>query len=334
MTFISPEMFTLLIAIPLFILLYLRLQQRRKQIAEAYNKFGLAQAQGRDLGRRRHVPLIFFLMGLTILIVALTRPQAVVSLPKIQGTIILAFDVSGSMAADDLLPTRMEAAKTAAREFIQRQPLSVQIGVIAFSDSGISVQPPTHDQAAILAAIDRLAPARGTSLAHGILVSLRTLFPPEPIPDEIYSDLLLTPTPEPEPVPPGSYDSAAIILLTDGENTANPDPIEAAQTAADLGVRVYTIGLGSPTGATLHVEGFTVHTQLDDVLLKEISEITNGVYYLAENAEDLQAIYNDIGTQLIIKAEATEITALFAGAGILILLIGGLLSLIWFSRWP
>jgi Ca-activated chloride channel family protein len=334
MSFIAPEMFVLLISIPLFILLYRRLQQRRRRIAEAYNKFGLAQMQGRDLGRRRHVPLIFFLVGLTVLIVALTRPQAVVSLPKIQGTIILSFDVSGSMAADDLKPTRMEAAKTAARDFIQRQPISIQIGVIAFSESGFSVQPPTHDQAAILAAIDRLAPARGTSLANGILVSLRTLFPPEPVPDEIYSDLLLTPTPEPDPVRPGSYDSAAIILLTDGENTANPDPIEAAQTAADRGVRVYTIGLGSPTGTTLHVNGFTVHTQLDEVMLKEISEMTDGTYYLAENAEDLQSIYNDIGTQLIVKPEATEITALFAGAGILILLMGGFLSLIWFSRWP
>jgi Ca-activated chloride channel family protein len=334
MSFIAPEMFFLLISIPLFVLLYLRLQQRRKRIAEAYNKFGLAQTQGRGLGRRRHVPLIFFLIGLTILIVALARPQAVVNLPKIQGTIILAFDVSGSMAADDLKPTRMEAAKAAARDFIQRQPLTVQIGVIAFSESGFSVQPPTHDEEAILAAIDRLSPTRGTSLGNGILISLNTLFPPEPVPDEIYSDLLLTPTPEPEPVPPGSYNSAAIILLTDGENTADPDPIEAAQAAADRGVRVYTIGLGSPTGTTLHVNGFTVHTQLDEVMLKEISEMTDGVYYLAENAEDLQSIYNDIGAQLIVKAEATEITALFAGAGILILLIGGFLSLIWFSRWP
>ncbi len=334
MSFISPELFILLITIPLFVLLYLRLQQRRRRIAEAYGKFGLAQTQGRDPGRRRHVPLVFFLIGLIVLIVALARPQAVVSLPKIQGTVILAFDVSGSMAADDLKPTRMEAAKTAARDFVQRQPLTVQIGVVAFSDTGFSVQPPTNDQEAILAAIDRLSPTRGTSLANGILISLKTLFAGGPQPDELYSNLLLTPTPTPAPVAKGSYNSAAIVLLTDGENTTNPDPIAAAQTAADRGVRVYTVGIGSAAGTTLHINGFTVHTQLDEAMLKQIAQLTDGEYYQAANEQDLRTIYDNLGAQLVIKPEATEITALFAGAGIIILLMGGFLSLVWFSRLP
>ncbi|HET7375919.1 MAG TPA: VWA domain-containing protein, partial [Anaerolineae bacterium] len=299
-----------------------------------YGKFGLAQAQGRGLSRRRHLPFLFFLIGLTILIVALARPQAVVSLPKVQGTVILAFDVSGSMAADDLKPTRMEAAKAAARDFVQRQPLTVQIGVVAFSDTGFNIQPPSNDQEAILAAIDRLSPTRGTSLANGILISLKTLFAGGPPPEELYSNLLLTPTPTPEPVAKGSYNSAAIVLLTDGENTVNPDPLQAAQTAADRGVRVYTIGIGSAAGTTLKVNGFTVHTQLDETMLKQISQITDGQYYQAENEADLKSIYDQLGSQLVIKPEATEVTGLFAGAGIIILLIGGLLSLLWFSRLP
>src|SRR5919199_6666366 len=176
MSFIWPQMLALLVLLPLFVGLYLRLQQRRRRLVASYGSLGLVQAAaGRGLGARRHVPPALFLAGLTILIVALARPQAVVSLPREEGTVILAFDVSGSMAADDLKPTRMEAAKAAAREFVQRQPRTVQIGVLAFSDSGFTVQVPTNDQEAILAAINRLTPQSGTSLGQGILDSLNTI---------------------------------------------------------------------------------------------------------------------------------------------------------------
>jgi len=162
--------------IPLAVVLYILLQRRRRRIAERYGSFGFVQeAAGRGLGARRHVPPLLFLAGLTILAVAIARPQAVVRLPRIEGNVILAFDVSGSMAADDFKPTRIEAAKAAARDFIQRQPRTVQIGVVAFSDSGFSVQAPTNDQDAILAAINRLSPQRGTSLAQGIISSLKTI---------------------------------------------------------------------------------------------------------------------------------------------------------------
>src|SRR5947208_5814163 len=258
MSFIWPPMLLSLLLMPLGVALYLRLQRRRRRLAASYGSLGLVQeAAGRRLGGRRHVPPALFLLGLTLLAIALARPQTVLSLPKVEGTVILAFDVSGSMAADDLKPTRMEAAKAAARAFVQRQPRTVQIGVVAFSDSGFSVQAPTNDQEAILAAIDRLAPARGTSLANGILASLNTIAAADGRQTpRLYSNLTPTPTPTPTPVPKGTYAPAVIVLLTDGENTAPPNPLAAAQVAADRGVRIDTVGIGSAAGATLRVEGF------------------------------------------------------------------------------
>jgi len=229
----------------------------------------------------------------------------------------------------------MEAAKAAVRDFVQRQPLTVQIGVVAFSDSGFSVQVPTNDQAAILAAIDRLSPTRGTSLANGILISLNTIAAADAgQTTRYYSNVTPTPSPTPTPVPKGTYTSAVIVLVTDGENTVSPDPIDAAQTAADRGVRVNTVGIGSAAGTTLHINGFTVRTQLDEAMLQQISQLTDGTYYNAENEQDLHTIYDNLNPQLIIKPEKTEVTSILAGAGLLVLLIGGAFSLRWFSRLP
>ena len=335
MSFIWPIMLVLLLLIPLFVVLYSRQQRRRQRLLTTYGNFGLTQSGGQTLGRRRHLPPLLFLLALTALIVAVARPRTELSLPRVEGTVILAFDVSGSMAADDLQPTRMEAAKAAARDFVANQPRSVLIGVVAFSESGFSVQVPTNDQGVILAAIDRLSPTRGTSLGNGILTALNALtIKTEPAADEIYSNLQLTPTPTPTPLPKGTYTPGVIIMLTDGENTAPPDPLEAAQTAIDRGVRIYPIGIGSTGGTTLKVNGFTVSTHLDEATLQNIAQLTDGVYYHADNEQDLKTVYGNVGSQLVVKPEQTEITALLAGVGVLLLLIGGALSLLWFSRLP
>jgi len=326
----------LLFLIPLFGVLYTMLQQRRRRLAASYGSLGLvAGATGRGPGIRRHIPQALFLVGLTILAIALARPQTVVSLPRVEGTVILVFDVSGSMAADDLKPTRMEAAKAVARDFVERQPPSVQLGVVAFSDGGLSVQAPTNDQEAVLASIDRLMPQRGTSLGQGILAALNTIAVDDAgqTPD-LDSSLTPGPTTTPTPVPEGAYESAVIVLLTDGENTDAPDPLEAAQAAADRGVRIYTVGIGSAAGATLQINGFTVHTRLDEAMLQQISEIARGAYYRAENEEDLRSIYENLVTRLVIKPEKMEVTSIFAGASILVLLMGGTFSLLWFGRLP
>jgi Ca-activated chloride channel homolog len=331
MSFIWPTLLVLLLLVPLCIVLYLRMQRRRQYLAARYGSLGMVQAAaGRPLGRRRHIPPALFLVGLAILLVALARPQSPISLPRVEGTVILAFDVSGSMAAEDMQPTRMEAAKAVARDFVERQPTSVQIGVVAFSDGGFAIQAPTNDQAAILAAINRITPQRGTSVGQGIIASLSTLAADAGQTPRRYSTI----EPTPAPVQAGSQTSTMIVMLTDGENNGPPDPLAAAQAAADRGVRIYTVGIGSPAGTTLHVNGFTVHTQLDETTLQQISQLSQGVYYNASNQDELQSIYQDLDLQLVVKPEETEITALFAGIGVLFLLIGGICSMLWFSRVP
>jgi Ca-activated chloride channel family protein len=333
MTFIWPALLLLLLLVPLFIGLYIRMQLRRRRIAADLGSLGFMQgAEGGQLGWRRHIPQAIFLVGLTIMVVALARPETVVSLPRREGTVILAFDVSGSMAAEDMQPTRMEAAKAAARDFVQRQPTSVQIGIVAFSDGGIAVQAPTNDQEAILASIERLTPQRGTSIGHGILASLNEIAVNAG--QDVGSPSNPTPTPTPTPVPRGTYMPAVIVLLTDGENTQSPDPLAAAQAAADRGVRIYTIGIGSTAGITLHVNGFTVVTHLDEAMLQQISQLTDGAYFKAESEEDLHNIYDNLEPELVTRPEKTEVTSIFAGTSILMLLVGGTFSLLWFSRMP
>jgi Ca-activated chloride channel family protein len=213
-----------------------------------------------------------------------------------------------------------------------RQPSNVKIGVVAFSDGGISVQPPTSDQEAILAAIDRLAPQRGTSLGSGILASLNAIATEQ---GEIpVTGNSLTPVLTPSPVPYGTYVPAAIVLLTDGENTTNQDPLEAAQTAAEQGVRVYTIGVGSAAGTTLTVNDFTVFTQLNEPVLKQIASMTDGAYFNAQSADDLREIYRNLDVQVVVKPEKTEITSILTGVSMMFMLLGGALSLVWFSRLP
>ena len=335
MSFIWPAMLLSLLTLPLGVMLYIIWQQRRRRVVAAYGNFGFGpQAAAGGPGLRRHVPPALFLAGFSFLLLAMARPEMVVQLPRVQGTIILAFDVSGSMAADDLEPTRMEAAKVAAQQFVAQQPSSVLIGIVAFSDSGFAVQAPTNDREAILSTLDRLTPQLGTSLANGIFASLNTLAAEEEPAARLYSSLTPTPTPSPTPMPPGVYAPAAIVLLTDGENNEMPDPLVAAQTATERGVRIHTIGIGSAAGTTLQVDGFTVHTRLDEAMLQRISELTGGVYYNAVNEEDLTTIYENLDPQLVIKPEKMEVTSIFAGVSILVLLTGGAFSLVWFNRVP
>jgi Ca-activated chloride channel family protein len=337
MSFIWPTLLLILLFVPLLVLIYLRIQGRRRRFAARYGSLGLVHdALGSGIGFRRHVPALIFLAGLTILIFSLARPQATVNVPKIEGTVILTFDVSGSMAANDLQPTRMEAAKAAARQFVENQPSGILIGVVVFSDGGISVQVPTENREETLATIDRLVPRRGTSIGNGILVSLNTIAVDAGDPSILNSSDLSDPqaTPEPVPAPQGWYPSAVIVLLTDGENNEAPDPVVAADLAADLGVRVYTVGIGSAAGTTLEVEGFTVHTSLDEPMLQYIASTTGGVYYNAGNEEELRQIYNDLEPKLSIKPEEMEMTSIFAGLGMIVFLFGGMLSLFWFGHVP
>jgi Ca-activated chloride channel family protein len=341
MKFIWPTLLVSLLFVPLLLLLYIRLQARRRKLAARYGSMGFIQdARGSGMGARRHLPVMIFLAGISVLLFSLARPQATVSVPKIEGTVILTFDVSGSMVADDLQPTRMEAAKAAAKQFVEKQPTGISIGVVAFSDGGISVQSPTDNREETLATIERLVPRRGTSIGNGMLVALNTIAVDAGDPPILKSNGPSstvdpsTSSPEPVQAPQGWYPSAVIVLLTDGENNQSPDPVMVADLAADLGVRVYTVGIGSAAGTTITVEGFTVHTSLDEPMLQYISGTTGGIYYNAGDEEQLRKIYSDLEPRLSIKPEDMELTSIFAGLGMVIFLIGGMLSMLWFGHMP
>jgi Ca-activated chloride channel family protein len=338
MSFIWPILLLMLVCVPLLVLLYLTLQGRRRRFAARYGSLGLVHdALGAGIGLRRHIPALIFLGGITILLFSLARPQATVNVPRLEGTVMLTFDVSGSMVATDLQPTRMEAAKAAALQFVEKQPPSVSIGVVVFSDGGISVQPPTDNREETFATIDRLVPRRSTAIGNGILVALNAIAVDAGDPPILNTSVNTTNSSEPvEPVeaPQGWYPSAVIVLLTDGENTTPPDPVMAADLAVDLGVRVYTVGIGTAAGTVIEAEGFSVHTMLNEPVLQYIAETTGGAYYNAGNEQELQRIYDDLEPRLSIKPEEIELTSIFAGLGMIVFLIGGLLSLLWFGHVP
>jgi Ca-activated chloride channel family protein len=335
MSFIWSSLLYLLSLVPLLLWLYFRAQRQRREVAARYGSLGVVTSPTQNASRRRHIPALLFLLGITVLLTSAARPQATVSLPRIEGTVILTFDVSGSMAATDLQPTRMEAAKTAAIEFVDQQPSNILIGVVAFSDGGITVQPPSNDRAQTIETINRLAPRRGTSLGNGMLVALNTIVVSAGDPPFLTSNVLGDPSaPLPAPEIQGWYPSSVVVLLSDGENNQTPDPLAVSDLAADLGVRIYTIGIGSPQGALLEIDGFTVHSMLDEAMLQAISANTGGQYYNAGNEDDLLRISRDLEPKLSFRAENIEVTSLFAGAGFLLFLVAGALSLLWFGRVP
>jgi Ca-activated chloride channel family protein len=315
--------------VPLLIGLYFRMLRRRQRAVAELGPQGIVQdSAGQVLGKRRHVPPMLSLLGLTLLMFGLARPEMIVSLPRVEGTVILAFDVSNSMAADDLDPTRIDAAKAAAQAFVKDQPRTILIGVVAFSNGGLVVQQPTNDQAAVLATIDRLSPQGGTSLGQGIFTSLNAISGEPLTIDEASLEQ------EMQPSQIGNYPSAVVVLLTDGENTGPPDPLEIAQVAAEAGVRVFPVGIGSREGAVLQIDGFNIITQLNETTLQEIASLTNGSYHRADDEESLQEIYENIDLRLTIEGEKMEVTSIVAGISSLLLLIAGALSMLWFGRMP
>jgi Ca-activated chloride channel family protein len=328
MTFIWPWMLITLLLIPLFVWGNMQLRRKRQQAAADLGPLSVVKdGSGHSPEKRGKILALFSLFGLTLLIFGLSRPEMFVDLPRVEGTVILAFDVSSSMTADDVKPTRIEAAKVAARMLVENQPSTIRVGVVAFGNGGLVVQPPTNDQAAVVAAIDRLNPQGATSLAQGIFTALNAIagqaIPIDPAALE-----------KSTPVEIGSYPSAVVLLLTDGENTAARDPLEIAQLAAESGVRIYPVGIGSAEGVVLQIDGFNVLSRLDEKILKKIAGLTNGAYYHAADSESLHEIYRNVDLQLTIRGEKMEVTALFAGLGLLCFLVGGILSLLWFGRMP
>lgn len=332
MEFLWSPLLVLLLLVPLLLGLYILAQARRRRYSLRYASLALIRpAVDKRINYRRHIPPALFLIALTFMLIGLARPTAVIRAPSQEGTIILAMDSSGSMRANDLLPTRLEAAKQAARTFIEQHDASTEIGLVAFAGDTALVQPPTQDRDALYAAIDRLTYQRGTAVGSGIMASLDAIA--NPYDDTGNSSTSSSvPTPTPTPVPPGTFIPAAIVLLTDGRSNRGPDPIEAAQVAAERGVRVYTVGIGTKAGGLVQSQfGGGFRADLDEDSLKAIADITHAQYFYAANENDLQKIYSDLGTDLVIKFEQFELTAWFTGVGAVILLIALGLAILWLS---
>jgi Ca-activated chloride channel family protein len=340
LTFLWPELLWLLVAVPLLVLLYVWLLSRRKKTALRYANLALVrQAMGRSAAWRRHVPPLLMLVAIAALLVAAARPAAVISLPSNQETIVLAMDVSGSMRATDVKPNRLIASQDAAKAFIAELPRSVRVAVVSFAGTAAVVQAPTLSRDDVVAAIDRFQLQRATAIGSGIVLSLATLFPDAGIDlSQITGQRAMPPGPNDKPKPdfqpvePGSYASAAIILLTDGQRTTGPDPVEAAKMAADRGVRVYTVGIGTKDGETIGFEGWSMRVRLDEDTLKSIAQITRADYFYAGTAEDLKKVYQGLSTRLVVEKKETEISGLVAAVGALLVVLSAALSVAWFGR--
>lgn len=338
--FFWPEMLWLMVLPPLLVLGYLWLLSRRKKTVLRFANLGLVkQALGRSAGWRRHVPPLLLLIAITALLFATARPSAVVKLPSDQKLIVLAMDVSGSMRATDVQPNRLVASQEAAKAFVTELPRNVRVAVVSFAGTAAVVQAPTLSREDVFAAIDRFQLQRATAIGSGMILSLATIFPEAGIDlSQITGQRLMPagpndkPPPEFTPVEPGSYNSAAIILLTDGQRTTGPDPMDAAKMAADRGVRVYTVGVGTKEGETIGFEGWSMRVRLDEDTLKNVANVTRAEYFYAGTAEDLKKVYQGLSSRMAVEKKETEITALFAMIGAALVVVAAALSVAWFGR--
>jgi len=349
MTFLWPSMLWTLLALPAMAGGYVLLLRRRKRMAVRYPSLRLvrdAMAPGARI--RRHVPPALMMLAIMAGLFAAARPVATVTLPADQQTILMAMDVSLSMRASDIEPSRMVASQAAARAFVQELPPHIRVGIITFAGTASLVQPPTRKRDELLAAIDAFEMQRATAIGSAIILSLATLFPDAGI--DLESKVFGTrgaraaaPPAAPSrgdagkaagaaPVAPGSYRSAAIVLLTDGRTTTGPNPLDAARLAAERGVRVFTVGFGTPEGASVGFDGYSIFMRFDEESLKSIAEITGGEYFRATSGAELARVYQDLTARLALERAETEVSSLFAAAAALLALVAALLSFAWFRR--
>src|SRR4051812_46444792 len=344
MNFLWPQNLWLMAALPLLVLVYVWLMRRKKKTALRYASLSIVkEAMGARQSMKRHIPPALFLLAMAAMLLSAARPVAVITLPSNQQTIILAMDVSGSMRATDVQPNRLVAAQNAAKAFIGELPRNVKVGIVAFAGSAQVAQLPTVNREDLVTAIDRFQLQRATATGNAIVISLATLFPDAGIDLNAMQsgrerqrgfaiDGEKKEKKEFAPVAPGSYTSAAIIMLTDGQRTTGVDPLDAAKMAAERGVRVYTVGIGTVDGETIGFEGWSMRVRLDEETLKAIANKTQAEYFYAGTANDLRKVYETLSSKLTVEKKETEISALFAMAAAVLVLLSAGLSLLWFNR--
>ena len=338
MELLWPGFLYLLALIPALIIAYIWILRRRKPFAVRYSSLSLVRtALGKQSHWRRHIPFALFLLAMSSLIMAVSRPVSTITVPASNATVILAVDVSRSMCSTDILPNRLEAAKAAALWFVEEQDGNTQIGVVAFAGFAVLVQEPTRDQALLVAAIKNLTTARRTAIGEGILMSLDAI---SEIDDSITSPYSGIKT---EPLPAGEYAPAIIVVLTDGVSTTGTHPLLAAQLSVDRGVRVYTIGFGTDHNTSIPNCGFQSNDQfqfgggggggprreIDEETLKQVADMTGGSYHLAASSSELQDVFQSLPTQLMTVTETTEISVMFVVIGAMLITLAMVLSIIW-----
>ena len=327
MTFATPEWLLALLVVPAVVAVHIAARRRRARRSKELAAQGLLV---RDPGRRqgwRNLPFTLFVAALALLAVAVARPMATVKTPRLQATVILAMDVSNSMGAKDVKPSRIGAAELAARDFVRDQPSSVKLGVVAFGPSALIVQTPTFDHPTVLRAINDLSLGGGTSLATGILTSLdaiagKTLKVNDRALNEDNSN----------EVNIGYFGGATIVLISDGEDTSRTNPVTMARLASSAGVRIQTIGVGTVAGTTVQIGGFSVATALDPQTLEDVAKVTNGSYHLVEDRAAVRDVSQTIDLHFTVVSEYIQISAIFVVAAMLFLAVGALLSVLWFGR--
>jgi Ca-activated chloride channel homolog len=323
----SPWMLLALVVVPGLVAAYWWILRRRAERAARLASEGLVPTTaGQRIRWRRHIPFALFALALVLVGIGLARPTMSLALPERTGTVILAFDVSNSMRAADLEPTRIAAAKKAALAFVEQQPRTIRIGVVAFGDSAVTVLKPSNVKSEVVAAIKRLSVGGGTSLGQGLFFSLRAIAGKPLTIDEAALES------DSGQIDIGFFGSSAIVLLSDGENTSRPDPLDIAKVASTAGVPVHAIGIGTKRGTVIQVDGFNIATALDEDLLKKIANVTDGTYDHAADAAALANVYDSIDLEFKTTKKPREVTALFAAAGGLLLVLGAVLSMSWFGR--
>ena len=342
MNFLWPQYLWLMLALPLLPTLYLWLLRRRSQSALRYSSLAIVREASRRQWRR-HVPPALLLLACSLLLFATSRPLAPVTLPWARSSILLAIDVSLSMRVTDVKPNRMVAAQEAAKAFLRDLPRNIDVGLITFAGSAQVAQRATLDRTELISAIDAIQMQLGTAVGNAIVLCLAELFPDQGI---SLGDMTfgrrqragsrdekekVVPK-EIKPVAPGSYDSAAIILLSDGRRTTGIDTLEAAKMAADRGVRIYVVGLGTVDGEALAAAGMAIYMRLDEPTLREVAQMTGGEYHHAGSAEDLRGVYQNLGSRLQVQTRETELTALLALGAAIFVLTAVSLSMLWFGR--
>lgn len=320
MSFATPMLLWSLLLIPIVLVAYLIAQRRRIKYAARFTNLDLlTNVVDASPGRRRHLPAALAILSLAALLLALARPQTVVAVPREDATVVLTMDSSFSMSATDVAPTRLEAAQSAASDFLDGLPERFRVGLVSFASSASVLQEPTDDREDVRASLNSLDSALGTAIGDAILRSVELA--PESTADST----------------PGEP-TFSVLLLSDGANSTGSDPLEAIEVAKEAGIAIYTIALGTQSGTVELTDesGYaqTVPVPPDPETLRQIAEETGGRFFEAPTEADLQAVYDELGSQVAYEQDERELTAAFAGAGAALLLLGGTLSVLWFGRIP